>query len=405
MEPKRDLHRLLRELGQEKPGRHLHCPFHEDRTGSFSIHENNGQWYWKCFAGCGEGTIIDALVKTRGLSVPEAFGLLAEESGEKTLPKPPELDLPRAERLVEFAHRHLLTSFDVQEQYAFGKRGFRDLEFLKRMRVGFISDITMREWPHWRLTGWILPITDEKGALHGVKLHREVRNDKGPKCLWLPFGKIEKKNGWPTLWPAPELWPTEDVMILAPGELKALVLAAAGIPATSPTVGEGQAVPAGLLRRIKAHTVHIQFDPDPTGRGWAEVNTLSLSRLGKVVRSYSCAPESPASDRETAPAGEFDDGWGITPTPAPEDPAIRILRDQLGEGRPGVWIEPDLSKADLRTLCQMQEVGDFVPPPTDWSINNRPPPAVAGVGKRKAARPVQHREKVAPEPRWILGET
>lgn len=46
------------------------CPFHEDGSPSFSV--NVDKQVWKCFVGCGEGSVVDLLAKFSGTS-PEAF--------------------------------------------------------------------------------------------------------------------------------------------------------------------------------------------------------------------------------------------------------------------------------------------------------------------------------------------
>ena len=62
---------LWRELGLEgEPKKHCRCPFHEDRSPSFSIFDDGKGW--KCHAGCGEGSAVDFLVKAKGLSDEEA---------------------------------------------------------------------------------------------------------------------------------------------------------------------------------------------------------------------------------------------------------------------------------------------------------------------------------------------
>lgn len=54
----------------KKSGR---CPFHEDKSNSFSVFKNDKeQWRWNCFAGCGHGDEIDFLAKCEGLSKPDA---------------------------------------------------------------------------------------------------------------------------------------------------------------------------------------------------------------------------------------------------------------------------------------------------------------------------------------------
>ena len=62
---------LWRELGLEgEPKKHCRCPFHEDRSPSFSIFDDGKGW--KCHAGCGGGSVIDFLAKAKGLSDEEA---------------------------------------------------------------------------------------------------------------------------------------------------------------------------------------------------------------------------------------------------------------------------------------------------------------------------------------------
>jgi DNA primase len=55
------------------------CPFHKEKTPSFSVSRENGLFH--CF-GCKEsGTAIDFVMKTDGLSFPEAVRALAERAG------------------------------------------------------------------------------------------------------------------------------------------------------------------------------------------------------------------------------------------------------------------------------------------------------------------------------------
>ncbi|MDP6786945.1 MAG: DNA primase [Rhodospirillales bacterium] len=55
------------------------CPFHKEKTPSFTVNEEKG--FYHCF-GCGEhGSAIDFVMKTEGLSFPEAVERLAAEAG------------------------------------------------------------------------------------------------------------------------------------------------------------------------------------------------------------------------------------------------------------------------------------------------------------------------------------
>jgi DNA primase len=55
------------------------CPFHEERTPSFSVRPLQGKY--RCF-GCGEGgDAFRFVMKTRGVSFPEAVRLVAADVG------------------------------------------------------------------------------------------------------------------------------------------------------------------------------------------------------------------------------------------------------------------------------------------------------------------------------------
>ena len=60
------------------------CPFHNEKTPSFSVNEEKG--FYHCF-GCAEhGNVIDFVIKTEGVSFPEAIERLAGDAGME-LPK------------------------------------------------------------------------------------------------------------------------------------------------------------------------------------------------------------------------------------------------------------------------------------------------------------------------------
>ena len=64
-----DLWRRLALPGEPKAV--CRCPFHPDRTASFSIYRQGQRW--KCFAGCGSGDAVGLLAKATGLTNREAF--------------------------------------------------------------------------------------------------------------------------------------------------------------------------------------------------------------------------------------------------------------------------------------------------------------------------------------------
>ncbi|MCH7487834.1 MAG: DNA primase, partial [Proteobacteria bacterium] len=64
------------------------CPFHKEKTPSFTVNEEKG--FYHCF-GCGEhGSVIDFVMKADGLPFPEAVERLAAEAGMEVPPDSPE---------------------------------------------------------------------------------------------------------------------------------------------------------------------------------------------------------------------------------------------------------------------------------------------------------------------------
>lgn len=75
-------HTELKRKGVNWMGR---CPFHEEKTASFSV--NPGKGFYKCF-GCGKGgNVFTFLMEVEGLNFPEAVKKVAEMAGV-TLPEP-----------------------------------------------------------------------------------------------------------------------------------------------------------------------------------------------------------------------------------------------------------------------------------------------------------------------------
>ncbi|HEY4636259.1 MAG TPA: CHC2 zinc finger domain-containing protein, partial [Rhodospirillales bacterium] len=132
---------------QRKGREHLGlCPFHKEKTPSFTVNEEKG--FYHCF-GCGaHGSVFDFVMETDGLTFPEAVEKLAQEAG---------LEVPRDSPEEQERQRQRQTLYDVTEKAAaFFERqlrmpeGRRVLDYLKgrglddadiaRFRLGFAPD-------------------------------------------------------------------------------------------------------------------------------------------------------------------------------------------------------------------------------------------------------------------------
>jgi len=134
---------LKRRSGSEYAGL---CPFHNEKTPSFTVSDKKGFFY--CF-GCHEkGSAIDFVIKTEGLSFPEAVEKLAREVG-LPVPQATPVERARAERVatlqqvVEEAARW----FQKQLRLPAGRQGLDYLrgrglenETIDDFRLGFAPD-------------------------------------------------------------------------------------------------------------------------------------------------------------------------------------------------------------------------------------------------------------------------
>jgi len=203
-----------------KKGREYHglCPFHNEKTPSFTVNEDKG--FYHCF-GCGEhGSVFDFVMKTNNMSFPESVEQLANEVGLEIPVETPEerQRQMRAKNLfevVEAATAHYEKLLYMPEgkdalNYLFN-RGVNE-ESIKQFRIGFsanssslkralvregISDQLMTEaglliqpddpsrTPYDRFRGRVMfPITDRRGRV--IAFGGRILGNGDPKYLNSP---------------------------------------------------------------------------------------------------------------------------------------------------------------------------------------------------------------------------
>ena len=122
------------------------CPFHDEKTPSFTVHP--GRQTFKCF-GCGEGgNVFHFLMKTQGLNFPEAVRQLAAERGIEVPdsgPQDPEQDARMAavHKALQLAHRYFVDSLQSEAGYEarayLAKRGY-DEAAVEEFGLGYAPD-------------------------------------------------------------------------------------------------------------------------------------------------------------------------------------------------------------------------------------------------------------------------
>ncbi len=279
------------------------CPFHQEKTPSFKVHEGKG--IYKCF-GCGEaGNIFTFLMKQEGMSFIEAAEKLAARAGVN-LPreeqKPEEIEreqgqarLFRAnEAAARFYHDALLTSAeagsardyltgrgygaDVIERYALGyspeswdatqkalqARGIAEADVhaaglsLTRDRGGYYD----------RFRGRLMfPIHDVQGRVRGFGA-RTMKDEPGqPKYINSPETLVFKKGqGFYGLYQAKDEIRKRGRVIVVEGYFDQIALDHAGVKYAVATLGTALTVEHARMLRRYGQEVFLVFDADEAGK-------------------------------------------------------------------------------------------------------------------------------------------
>jgi DNA primase len=287
-------HVRLRRTGRNFTGL---CPFHQEKTPSFSVNAERG--FFHCF-GCGAGgTVFNFIMKMEGLTFPEAvrqvaqrYGIEIPESENAGGPSASERDgLYRANQFAaDFFERALWKSDEGARARAYleargitaatarafkigftpeqpvwlaralEKRGLADsglkLGLLKRDPAGAHDMFRARV---------MFPIRDVQGRV--IAFGGRVLDDRQPKYLNSPESPLySKTRTLYGLYEARQAITAKDRAILVEGYVDAIMLAQAGFKEV--VAGCGTALTVEQLRMLSRHTRNVLacFDGDNAGR-------------------------------------------------------------------------------------------------------------------------------------------
>ena len=329
-----DIERLIsRSVPLKKAGRQLmgRCPFHEDKSPSFSVDPVNKLFH--CF-GCGVGgDVFDFVMQRDAVPFPEAVKLLAAEAGvqlperERT-PEEKRSDTERKKllRVNELAAAHFageLARDAKARDYLEKERGL-SRETIERFRIGFapqawqsLSDALANkgvpvelpvrlglvgkkqkgEGHYDRFRARVMfPIRDAKGRTIGFGARRAewaAQDDRpGPKYLNSPESPVYDKSGvFYGLDVSGETIRRTRSAILVEGYLDVIALHQAGISSAIACCGTSLSQRhAQLLKRI-ADDVVTMYDGDDAGRTATDRAAELLLRTGVGVRVVRLPPE------------------------------------------------------------------------------------------------------------------
>jgi DNA primase len=156
------------------------CPFHQERTPSFTVSPEKG--IYKCF-GCGKsGNVISFMLDYHGLSYPEALRELARRAGitiieEKTTPKErqqlskKELVLESLRQASDFYFGLLFTNAGGSANQYFIKRGFSK-DLIREFKLGYSPD----SWDETKIILMKKGFSEEILLEAGLIIHNEERD-------------------------------------------------------------------------------------------------------------------------------------------------------------------------------------------------------------------------------------
>lgn len=305
----------LRKQGRKAIGL---CPFHGERTPSFSVDPEKGLWY--CF-GCSEGgTVYNFLMKIEGLTFPQAVKKLAAEVGieveaeERADPAAEHRDRLREllERTAQYysellhrspiagAARDYLKARGIHQETAHKFRlgwsppgsealvkkvqqfGYSLQEGVEagvlRDRNGRFSDV-MRA----RL---VFPITNAQGKVvaFGGRLVENDPQSKAPKYLNSPETELYQKreNLYGLSFHRGEISRAKEALVME-GYLDVIAVSQAGYPLSVASLGTALTEEQCRLLSRYAQKVHLFYDADRAGRSATEKAIELFENAGLLV--------------------------------------------------------------------------------------------------------------------------
>lgn len=357
------------------------CPFHTEKTPSFYVFPERGNW--RCFGTCGEGGDLFTFVQKRdNTDFRGALRTLAAEAGIELTPEDAR-KRSQHDRLaavmsaaVEFYQRCLREpGGEAAMEYLRGKRGLaqatidswrlgwapndwrilrgflhnRGYEERDQIAAGLLIEADNGREPYDRFRGRvIIPIANERGeyiAMGGRGLLGEE-----PKYLNSPQTELFDKGR--TLFGLDHASASireSGVAVVVEGYMDVLGPWQAGFPNVVATMGTSLTEHhAGLLRRY-AKRIVLAMDPDAAGLAAAEragglfLGLESPERMGQAVRQAD------------AILGSGETELRVAPLPPGKDPD-EIARDEPDTWRQAIENAPPFAEFLLRRAMDAQPV-------------------------------------------------
>jgi len=257
------------------------CPFHEEKTPSFTIRtDKDGIGLYKCF-GCGaQGNVFQFVEKFDKIGFNEAVEKVAQfagwQEGKKSVEKTFQAVLEKEEPKVTFpltaiAQAELALQNSEEGKQWLASRGIT-LDTAKRLHLGYVQSAAAVSPNHiWVDKGWILFPSIEGDTITLLK----YRSIQGKKTSDGKSGILRKSGMGTPLYNIDSINSFEDVLVVE-GEPDVAVVYQTGQPVVGfPNAGFNPS-PEERTKLLQANTIFLAGDMDEAGRAsmkkfWAEL--------------------------------------------------------------------------------------------------------------------------------------
>ncbi len=315
------------------------CPFHSEKTPSFSVTDNGDRQMFYCFGCHTGGSVLTFLMKYENYSYTEAIKVLADRAGI-TLPQPDyskeasEKQKKRdqvleADKAAAIYFYHLLKSERGKNAYKYLKdRGLTD-ETIKNFGLGYSDKYRDDLYRHLKSKGFSDDIINESRLCtvketdtHDTFWNRVMFPIMDTRNRVIAFGGRVMGEGEPKYLNSPENICFEksrnlyglnvarkhkgDFLILCEGYMDVITLHQAGF--TNAVASLGTALTEGHAGILKRYTdkVLISYDADTAGRDAALRAIPRLKNAGINVKVVDLSPyKDPDELIKNAGAGEY----------------------------------------------------------------------------------------------------
>lgn len=165
------------------------CPFHQEKTGSFSVNDAKG--FYHCFGCHAHGDVLDWWQKTEGLSLADAIDRLKQQAGE-VKPWREETRASKADDREALAKRDQARAIWDASRYIGGTIAETYLRSARRIRVELpvslrfhsglpIGGITSETWP-----AMVASVADLNGQVIAIQRTFIARDGSGKAAIQSP---------------------------------------------------------------------------------------------------------------------------------------------------------------------------------------------------------------------------